>query len=174
LFRDSPSVFVSAPAELIHGDQEHAMPPSDTPHRPLPQSITQLLRVESYAEIMQKGPEPLIDQLETALNALARIREIYEYTDEEWSQYMRQYRQAEFIRSFLPLADRYKNLRTCPPNLPARLQPPPPGSSVDEYQAYVDRMRPYYLKAGKTSAVELLEDMMIHLRASENPDADQV
>jgi hypothetical protein len=132
------------------------MPPSESPSRKLPECLAKLVRPKSLHEVMREGLARNSDEFETALKDLAALRAGYGLDDGEWRDLLASYatwrdqERAESAGELIPRPVKRPHLKW-----PARLQPPPPGSSLEDYRAYVERMRPSADKLGGSFAIGL-------------------
>lgn len=97
-----------------------------------------------------------VEELKTALKDLDSFRRDYEFTDEEWREMLSSFREHRRRERERPFQERMAKPARLPRlKWPSRLRPPPPDAPLEEYQAYVDRMRPYAEKVGGGFAIVL-------------------
>lgn len=131
-------------------------PPPRPPRRPLPECLEKLVRPKSFTELMLEQFARGVEELKTALEDLDRSRRDYELTDEEWRDMLTSYREHLRRERERPFNERMAKPAR-PPRLkwPTRLKRPSEGTSLEDYQAYIDRMRPYAEKVEGGFAIVL-------------------
>lgn len=138
-------------------------PPPEPSRKPLPECLAKLVRPKTFSEVMIEGFAHDVHELNTACKELDAFRRAYGVTDMEWQEMLASYAEHRHKERQRPLAERM----TEPVTLlrlkwPSRLRLPPRGAPLEDYLAYIERMRPVAdgARSPFASALNILQEMV--------------